>query len=142
MSQRKLTKAQKEDIAAKQNFKCAASISDYQCPLWERQDNKGIFGEEKYHVDHIVELWEGGKDDASNLQALCLNCHAVKTKRNTAKRNKLKREEKKNIPKKYDLQKIFNEMDYIVSVFTPQPWVHSNAPPRQFYWEPKEKAGQ
>ena len=30
-------------------------------------------------VDHIVPLHQGGTDDASNLQALCHDCHATKT---------------------------------------------------------------
>ena len=30
-------------------------------------------------VDHIVNLAQGGADDDSNLQALCVPCHKVKT---------------------------------------------------------------
>ena len=31
------------------------------------------------HLDHIVAKMNGGKDEASNLQTLCANCHALKT---------------------------------------------------------------
>ena len=30
-------------------------------------------------VDHVVPLWEGGADDESNYQSLCIQCHDVKT---------------------------------------------------------------
>lgn len=42
-----------------------------------------------FEVDHIVELRNGGKDEFSNLQALCNNCHAAKTRANTLKLNTL-----------------------------------------------------
>ena len=45
MATRKLTKAQKENIAARQNFKCAASIKDYDCPLWYKPENKGVLSD-------------------------------------------------------------------------------------------------
>lgn len=51
-------------IAARQEFKCA------QCRqlmmTWE--------------IDHVVPLCAGGYDDIHNLQALCPNCHSMKTK--------------------------------------------------------------
>jgi 5-methylcytosine-specific restriction protein A len=30
-------------------------------------------------VDHTIPLWEGGRDDESNRQNLCDDCHAEKT---------------------------------------------------------------
>ena len=33
-----------------------------------------------FHLDHIICLRNGGKDELDNLQALCPNCHAEKTK--------------------------------------------------------------
>lgn len=139
MTLRKLTKSQKENIAARQFFKCAGSISNYQCPLWARENNKGIFGEEKYHIDHIIELWDGGTDNEDNLQALCLSCHSVKTKRSTTQRNKLKIEENKNTCKKYDLQKIFDKMDYVIEVRKDGIGIQysTNYPKRSFRWKPR-----
>lgn len=32
-----------------------------------------------YELDHIVPLFKGGADEASNLQVLCKACHASKT---------------------------------------------------------------
>jgi 5-methylcytosine-specific restriction protein A len=29
--------------------------------------------------DHIVPLWAGGLDVESNVQALCVDCHKIKT---------------------------------------------------------------
>lgn len=36
-------------------------------------------------VDHITPVAEGGKDDLSNLQAICGPCHAVKTAEESAR---------------------------------------------------------
>ena len=96
MTIRRLTRIQKENIAARQYFKCAQSVHNYNCPIWAREEHKGSFGPEKYQIDHITELWEGGTDDESNLQALCLSCHRVKTDRNAKKRAKYKSDAKKN----------------------------------------------
>ncbi len=40
-----------------------------------------------FEVDHVIELWEGGKDEYENLQALCPNCHAKKTRANVLKKD-------------------------------------------------------
>ena len=33
-----------------------------------------------FDIDHIVELARGGTDTLDNLQALCVQCHAIKTR--------------------------------------------------------------
>lgn len=30
-------------------------------------------------VDHVVPLWDGGADDETNFQTLCVTCHEAKT---------------------------------------------------------------
>jgi len=42
-----------------------------------------------FEVDHIVELQDGGQDTASNLQALCPQCHRDKTRLNRLRKHKL-----------------------------------------------------
>ena len=42
-----------------------------------------------FEIDHIVELRDGGQDEYDNLQALCPNCHSLKTRANTLKKNKI-----------------------------------------------------
>ena len=37
-------------------------------------------------ADHIVPLHRGGKDEWSNLQSLCKDCHAAKTAREAGER--------------------------------------------------------
>jgi hypothetical protein len=75
---RNVTESQKRRVAGRQRFSCAASVQDYQCPL------KGEpFDESGYEIDHIKELRDGGTNDLSNLQALCIMCHRVKTNRTT-----------------------------------------------------------
>lgn len=39
-----------------------------------------------YQIDHIEPLWRGGADREANLQALCPNCHASKTHRESIER--------------------------------------------------------
>ena len=37
-------------------------------------------------VDHVIPLHEGGADDDSNLQPICLRCHHAKSAREAARR--------------------------------------------------------
>lgn len=48
----------------------------------------GILLPPTFEIDHIVELREGGSDTYENLQALCPNCHSLKTRANTLKKDK------------------------------------------------------
>lgn len=108
---RSVSEGTKKLVAGKQNYKCANSpkskvVENYSCPLWEHKTRKGSFGEEGYHIDHIKEFCISKNDDITNLQALCVSCHSVKTKRfvipymsNLAKM-KNKQVEKKKVKKK------------------------------------------
>lgn len=42
-----------------------------------------------FEIDHIIELRDGGLDEYTNLQALCPNCHSLKTRANTMKHDKV-----------------------------------------------------
>ena len=86
---RTLTSSRKQHVASKQGYKCANKpnsdcIPNYNCPLWSYRD--GVFDEAGFEIDHIIEFSLGGSDDLNNCQALCLNCHRVKTKRFNLKR--------------------------------------------------------
>jgi 5-methylcytosine-specific restriction endonuclease McrA len=74
--ERKVSAAKKKQIAGKQRFCCSANVEGYKCPL-----DKKPFDESGYEIDHIVELCNGGSNEDSNLQALCIMCHRVKTSR-------------------------------------------------------------
>lgn len=76
---RSVTESQKKRVAGRQRYTCAASVSDYTCPM-----NGQPFDESGYEIDHIKELREGGTNEESNLQALCIMCHRVKTSRKTS----------------------------------------------------------
>lgn len=74
----------KKMIAMSQNNKCANSPSNkstmfngYKCLLWKH--NKGYFDNSGYQIDHIIEYCISKNNHISNLQALCPNCHSVKT---------------------------------------------------------------
>ena len=69
----------KKNVLLRQNNKCAASIKDYKCLLWMVRE--GYFDESGYQFDHIDEYCLTKDNSENNIQALCPNCHAVKTKR-------------------------------------------------------------
>lgn len=78
--------------------------------ILERQKNRcAMCGRklkpEEYHFDHKKPLALGGKDDISNIQALCPNCHHIKTKRD---RHRIAKEKKKKpkIELGFDLPKV------------------------------------
>lgn len=87
---RKVTVAVKKQVASIQRFMCAANISGYSCPLKGKP-----FDEAGYDIDHKVPLSEGGNNDVTNLQALCVSCHRVKTLRASVGKPKKTRQPKK-----------------------------------------------
>jgi hypothetical protein len=140
MSVRKVSEALKKLIAGRQNYKCANMLNsdivkNYNCPLWENKERNGSFGEEGYQIDHIVEHSISKNDAPENLQALCLSCHSVKTKRFMILFEK-KQEDEKNNEKIYDVEeiidkrKIKNKTEYLIK------WKGYNF--SECTWEPKE----
>ena len=79
---KKFTPSQRYEIAFNQAAKCR-TCSDVL--------------KENFHIDHIVPLHVGGSNTIENVQALCLDCHANKTKHETRQRisskNKIERTE-------------------------------------------------
>jgi hypothetical protein len=76
----------KKLIVEKQGNKCANSLynpalnlSDYKCLLWKYEN--GYFDDSGYDIDHIDEVSRTKDNGFENLQALCHNCHAVKTRK-------------------------------------------------------------
>ena len=65
MKRKHWTPLQRNTVAARQGYKCA------QC--------KCVFPA-VFDIDHIVPLHKGGEDALGNLQALCCNCHAIKSR--------------------------------------------------------------
>lgn len=90
---RNISEAIKKRVAGEQYYKCANMpsndpnlnmryLENYRCPLWCNPGiYQGSFDESGYEIDHILEFSLGGSNDMKNLQALCKNCHSVKTKR-------------------------------------------------------------
>ncbi len=70
-SRRLVTTAVGKMVAARQAWKC--------------QVCKAVLPP-SYEIDHVEPLWRGGGDCASNLQAVCPNCHALKTQRESVER--------------------------------------------------------
>lgn len=84
-----ISEAVKKRIAGKQFYKCAnkpdtelKGLDRYECPMWKYNiENPGSFDESGYDIDHIEEYCINQNNNEDNLQALCHNCHSVKTKR-------------------------------------------------------------
>lgn len=58
-------------ILGDQNYTCGNIDCKFPCLIDERP----------FEIDHRIALCLGGTDERSNLQALCCECHAVKTKK-------------------------------------------------------------
>jgi hypothetical protein len=82
---RRLSDNVKKKILEKQLYKCANSpffpaigLVGYKCLLYKCGD--GSFDEAGYAFDHIEEFSITKNNSITNIQALCPNCHSVKTK--------------------------------------------------------------
>lgn len=69
---RNVSQATKREVAAAQRWCCRLC---------------GQILSAAYEVDHVRPLWNGGSNRRPNLQALCANCHALKTLRETHQRH-------------------------------------------------------
>jgi len=67
-------------VAFRQEYKCAG-CGNLLYPL-------------AFDIDHAVELRDGGKDQLDNLQALCSNCHAAKTRSFHSRKKQSKKKRK------------------------------------------------
>jgi hypothetical protein len=56
------------------------NLGNYKCPMWSRAENPGSFDESGYHLDHIKPWAQTHDSGEAQLQALCVACHAVKTR--------------------------------------------------------------
>lgn len=74
----------------------------YICPQWKSYN--GSFDKSMYHIDHIIELKNGGTNHISNLQALCPQCHAVKTNYEETKNIINNQKNKRNVSDKIKKQ--------------------------------------
>ncbi len=75
---KKLSEWEKQVILERQNYRCA---------MCGKRLKPGVI-----HFDHKKPLALGGEDDISNIQALCPECHHIKTKRDRHKIVKAKKE--------------------------------------------------
>jgi hypothetical protein len=86
MTSRYISEKIKKSVLELQNYKCAnnpnlpaANLHDYKCLLWICYD--GHFDLSGYDFDHIEEFCKSQNNSINNIQALCPNCHSVKTKK-------------------------------------------------------------
>ena len=78
-----ISKADEDKILERQKWKCA------RCGKTLKPG--------RYHIDHKKPLALGGSNSIRNLQALCPDCHHVKTKEDRKKIAKAKKKEKEEI---------------------------------------------
>lgn len=76
---RKLRSHEREAILDRQAYRCAGRDCSTNLRIWP------------FEVDHVIPLWMGGADEPSNMEALCLPCHKVKTAADAKARAKAKR---------------------------------------------------
>lgn len=119
LARKNLSEGIKKLVAGKQQYRCAnrprsGIIKNYNCPLWELKTRYGSFGEEGYEIDHIKEVSKGGSNDMNNLQALCLSCHSVKTRRFVSikpekKKESLLKKEEDYSDERYEVESILDK---------------------------------
>jgi 5-methylcytosine-specific restriction enzyme A len=66
-NKRSVSESKKKYVASNQNWKCGRCQKVLDAT---------------YEIDHKVELQHGGSNQVSNLEALCRNCHGIKTLEN------------------------------------------------------------
>lgn len=68
-------------VAQEYNYVCAGARCAFQL-RWHAPPPEVRNGKpgRNFHVDHIIRLEHGGKDEISNMQPLCATCHALKTR--------------------------------------------------------------
>lgn len=69
-------------IVHDQDFKCA--LCHYKIPV-------------DFNIDHVVPLWDGGTNDRSNLQGVCVACHGAKTETEARARCERKRRQRRSV---------------------------------------------
>jgi len=86
MSTRYISSKDKEKILERQKNRCANvpganlyRLGDFSCLLWEGT-RKGVFTNDIYEFDHIVEYRLTKDNSIDNIQALCPNCHSYRSR--------------------------------------------------------------
>jgi len=86
MSSRYIPDIDKKIILERQKYRCANvpgadlyRLGDFPCLLWEGTRN-GVFMDNMYEFDHIVEFSLTKDNSIDNIQLLCPNCHSRRTK--------------------------------------------------------------
>ena len=77
---RYISKKIKEEVLERQSYKCnnKEGLNGYKCLLWKYED--GNLEKDLYEFDHIEEYGKSKNSNIENIQALCPNCHSIKTK--------------------------------------------------------------
>lgn len=119
-------------IAGKQRFRWANSIDPtrvpcYTCPF---SHDGGSFDESCFEIDHILELASEGSNDDSNLQALCICCHRVKTRRFNSRRRTTEEEEEEENPITEALENFRQEIIGEINVMTTDMEMRSRRSPK------------
>lgn len=79
-------------IVHDQDFKCA--LCQYKIPV-------------DFNIDHVVPLWDGGTNDRSNLQGVCVTCHGAKTGAEARARTEHKQRKQRSVMYKLATRLLF-----------------------------------
>ena len=76
---KQITLEKQSYTCANSPFKPALNLENYECLVWKCYNGK--FDDAGYEFDHIIEYSISFDSSPQNVQALCPNCHSVKTKK-------------------------------------------------------------
>ena len=84
---------------------------------------------EKWHVEHITPLWNGGPDDEKNMAPAHIDCHAPKTKEEATTRAKGNRQRARHIGAEPETKQKIKSRGFPKKSRNPKPGL----PPRPIY---------
>lgn len=96
-------KSQKNEVLARQRNKCATC--------------RKLLDMRYTHIDHVKEVYKGGTSSISNLQALCANCHNIKTHEDKLKKIEQKRKATKSSNDAYFINHITGKKEKPINIF-------------------------
>ena len=98
-----VAKSQKNEVLSRQKNRCA------KC--------KKSLDMRATHFDHIKEVHKGGKSRIYNLQALCANCHNIKTHKEKLKKVEKRRKTNNSITGNYFINPITGKKEKATNIW-------------------------
>jgi len=98
-----VSKSQKNELLLKQKNRCKAC--------------RNILYPTHTHFDHVKPIADGGRSIISNLQALCANCHNIKTHKDRLKKVEKKRRSSESGKDDYFINPITGKKEKAINIW-------------------------